>query len=185
MPDPAFDIRHGTLVDVIGSPIRHNATTLVPAIVELSGSGFSPDHKFAEWCAKTGHRAASTTVIDEDAPWILGRLIYLFNAENTPEDDRGEKCCFHLSFIAILHDHSNIAVPFDCSDFYGRTALWFSSDDEPPEDLRAEIADALYELLLDSPDSIADYDNRMYHSGAGCWARFGVSMGQPYMDSDD
>lgn len=90
------------------------------------------------------------------------------------------KIIWHHS--TLLHDKSNVAVPFDCSDHYGRTSLLFSSDDEPPSELRAEIADAFYGLMLHEPESVADYENRLFHSGAGFWIDFGISHGEPYFD---
>ena len=77
-------------------------------------------------------------------------------------------------------DH--VCVPFDCSDHYGRTSLIFSSDDAPPLELRGEIANAFYGLMLDEPDALADYDNRLYHSGGGFSIDFGVSQGEPYFE---
>ncbi len=42
--------------------------------------------------------------------------MYLFDTENVAEDERTEKTCFDVSFVAILHNAGNVAVPFDCSD---------------------------------------------------------------------
>lgn len=45
-----FDIRHGEFVDVIGTGIRHNHVTFVPAHVKLKGTCFSPVFPLVDWC---------------------------------------------------------------------------------------------------------------------------------------
>jgi hypothetical protein len=178
----SFDIRHGELIDVIGSPVRFEDVTFVPASTRLIGTSFSAQFNLIDWAREQQRKLPAIVRGDENAAWFLGRLMYLFNTENVAEDERMEKTCFDVSFVAILSDASNIAVPFDCSDHYGRTSLMFSSDDEPPLELRSRIADAFYGLMLDEPDSLTDYDNRLFHSGAGFWIEFGVSHGEPYFD---
>lgn len=177
-----FDIRHGELIDVIGSPVRFEDVTFVPASTKLAGMSFSAQFNLIDWALGQDRKLPAIVRGDENAVWFLGRLMYLFNTANAAEDERMEKTCFDVSFVAVLHNESNIAVPFDCSDRSGRTSLMFSSDDEPPLKLRTEIANAFYGLMLDEPNSLTDYDNRLFHSGAGCWIEFGVCQGEPYFD---
>jgi len=179
-----FNIQHGELLDVIGVPIRHNDITLVPACVKLNGTSFSPGSSLVDWCESNGQPIPAIVHGDENAPWVLGRLMALFNTENTPEDDRGEKSCLNASFLAVLHEPEGVAIPFDCFDYYGRTSLWFSSENPPSEEHQARIGDAFYGLLLDDPNSLVDYENRMYHSMSGTWVAFGVCYGEPYMDAE-
>ncbi|WP_442509505.1 hypothetical protein SH528x_001081 [Novipirellula sp. SH528] len=182
MPAYPFDIRYGELIDVIGSPVRFQDVTFVPASTKLAGTSFSVQFNLLDWARDQNQRLPAIVHGDENAAWFLGRLMHLFNTANVAEDERMEKTCFDVSFVAVLHNASNIAVPFDCSDHYGRTSLMFSSDDEPPLELRSEIANAFFGLMLDEPDSLIDYDNRLFHSGAGFWIEFGVSQGEPYFD---
>lgn len=179
-----FDIRHGQFEDVVGSPVSHDGVTFVPAHVKLNGTSFSPLFPFIDWCKSNEHPMPAIVHGDENAPWVLGRLMALFNAENTPEDERGEKSCLHASFLAVLNNQDNVAIPFECSDYYGRTSLYFSSEDSPSDEHQAIIANAYYRLLLDEPTNLVDYENRMYHSMSGEWIEFGVIHGEPYMDAD-
>ncbi|NOZ41191.1 MAG: hypothetical protein GXP24_13345 [Planctomycetes bacterium] len=182
MPQLPFDIRHGEFVDVIGTPIRHNDITFVPAHVKLYGTSFSPVFPLIDWCKSNGISVPVIIHGDENAPWVLGRLMALFNTDNTPEDEHGEKSCLYASFLAVLHDDDNITIPFDCSDYYGRTSLYFSSENPPSDEHQARITDAYYKLLLDDANNLVDYKNRMFHSMSGEWVAFGVCHGEPYMD---
>jgi hypothetical protein len=165
MTSHPFDIRHGELIDVIGSPVRFEDVTFVPAATKLAGTSFSAQFNLLDWARDQNLRLPAIIRGDENAAWFLGRLMYLFNTANIAEDERMEKTCFDVSFVAVLHNASNVTVPFDCSDHYGRTSLRFSSDDEPPLELRTQIANAFYRLMLDEPGSLKDYDNRLFHQG--------------------
>lgn len=178
-----FNIRHGEFLDVSGTPLRYDDVTLVPARVKLNGNSFSPVFPFSDWCELANHPIPEIVHREENAPWVLGRLIALFNSENTPEDERGEKTCLSAGFLAVLST-AEIAIPFECSDSYGRTSLFFSSEDPPTDEIQTQIANAFYKLLLDEPENLVDYENRMYHSLSGQWFAFGVSLGQPFMDAE-
>ena len=182
MSSSSFDIRHGELIDVIGSPVRFEGVTLVPASTRLAGTSCSTQFKFIDWAREQDRKLPAIVRGEENAAWFFGRLIYLFNTANVSYDERMEKTCFDVSFVAVLHNNSNIAIPFNCVDHYGRTSLIFSSDDEPPLGVRSEIANSFYGLMLDQPDLLTDYENRLFHSGAGSWIEFGVSLGEPYFD---
>lgn len=83
-----------------------------------------------------------------------------------------------------MHDDNNIAIPFECADYYGRTALCFSTENPPSGKHQTRIANAYYNRLLGDPDNLVDYENRMYDSMSGEWIAFGVCHGQPYMDAE-
>ena len=53
----------------------------------------------------------------------------LFGTQQIPEEERGEKACFYAAFLAVIHNNDNLAVSFECSDYYGKSALTFSTDD--------------------------------------------------------
>jgi len=86
--------------------------------------------------------------------------------------------------LAVLLDDENIAIPFDCSDYYGRASRYFSSEDPPSDKHQARIAAADYQLLLSDPGTLVDYKNRMHHSGSGTWVKFGICHGVPYLDAE-
>lgn len=184
MTELPFKIRHGLLLDVIGTPISHGAITFVPARVELEGTSFSPVFDLFDWCKSNGKSVPGVLHHGENAPWVLGRLMALFCTENTPQDDRCEKSCLETSFLAVLNNYDKVAIPFQCSDHYGRTSLFFSSQDQPSEKLQLLIASSFYEMLLSEPHNLVDYENRMYHDGAGGWLSFGIYRGEPYMEPD-
>ena len=184
MHQPPFEIRHGKFEDVIGAPISHNGVMFVPARVMLTGTSFSPSLPLIDWCQANNQPVPAIVRGDENAPWVLGRLMALFNANNTPENERGEKSCMYASFLAVLNNEDNIAIPFECADYYGRTSLFFSSEDSPSDEHQSIIADAYYRLLLDDPTHLVDYENRVYNSMSGKWFAFGVCHGEPYMDAD-
>jgi hypothetical protein len=175
-------VKYGELLDVIGSPVTFNDITFLPAITSLTGSGFSGEFSFADWCHAASTRPPRIVRVKESAPWVLGRLMYLFNTANRGPDDRLEKCCLYESFVAFFPKQGNLAVPFNVFDNYGETFLYFSSENGPPIETRSQIADAFYGLLLDDPDSICNYKNRGFHSGMSEWFDFGVSHGEPYME---
>jgi hypothetical protein len=80
-----------------------------------------------------------------------------------------------------LHELGNLTVPFECSDYYGESGLTFSSVKAPDEAIQRAIAEAFWGLLLSAPTDLSDYEDRLYHSGAGVWLLFGVESGEPFM----
>ena len=175
-------IKYGELLDVIGAPLMFKDVTFLPAVASLSGSSFSGEFSFADWCRASSLKPPRIIRIMESAPWVLGRLMYLFNSANRGPDERLEKCCLYESFVAFFREQGNLAVPFHVSDNYGETFLYFSSENGPPIETRSQIADAFYGLLLDDPNSVCNYKNRGFHSGMCEWFDFGVSNGEPYME---
>ncbi|WP_425618630.1 hypothetical protein NA78x_002339 [Anatilimnocola sp. NA78] len=184
MTHSAFEIRHGEFHDVIG-PVRcWSEIAFVPARVTLHGSSFSSVFPLNEFTAGVSPATKALIRPGEDAPWVLGRLIRLFLTERIPEDQRSEKSCFFACFVAVMHQRGNLAIPFEVSDYYGRTSLMFSSEDAPSQELQAEIATAFWSLLMSEPAELEDYEDRMDHVGAGVWIRFGVENGEPFMFED-
>jgi hypothetical protein len=78
-------------------------------------------------------------------------------------------------------DNIVIRYPFICTDHYGRSALMFS-DEGPAEAMRRSIASAFWELLLQVPEDLADFEHRVYHSGAGVWLAYGCKFGHVYCE---
>ncbi len=175
-------VMFGELLDIVGVPVSFNDTTFIPAVTSLTGSENSGQLPFSDWCKASSLKLPRIIRVDESAPWVFGRLMYLFNSPKAGPDERPEKCCIYESFVAFFRDEGNLAVPFHVSDNYGETFLYFSSENGPPEETRARIADAFYGLLIDDPTSVCNYKNRVYHSGYSEWFDFGVSCGEPYME---
>lgn len=178
---PAFRIRHGELNDISGRPIRFEDLTFLPASVTLSGRSFSfsyPLHQNADLIP-----AGMDTIVHpgNDAPWVLGRLMAIFNVTPSSPELRPEKSCFRESFIAVLHAHENLAIPFLCIDYYCKSSLSFSEEDPPPPEVQELIAKHFWRMLFSDAANVADYESRMFHSGAGIWVRFGIENGEPFI----
>lgn len=176
----AFRIRHGEFHDVSGPIRRRGDITFVPARVSLGGTSFDFTHHLDTYAAGAPLETRALVKPGDDAPWVLGRLMFLFGAQPTAEESRPEKSCVCEAFLAVLHSSDNLSVPFVCTDYYCRTALMFSSDDPPDDSVRATIADGFWSLLLSSPADVVDYESRMFHPGICRWIEFGVAYGEPY-----
>lgn len=185
MSEHQFNIQHGQFNDVVGRSQRVGDVTFIPARITLLGTSFDWVFALKDRMDEAPAEVRMQVRPGEDAPWVLGRLIRLFDTEVVPADERTEKSCLYASFLAVLHDRDYLAVPFECTDYYGESALTFSSDDEPPDDLQEAIALKFWELLLGDPADVADYEDKMLHSGEGGWVRFGVANGEPFMVEDD
>lgn len=181
MTEPKLKIKHGELLDVTGRPLRFEDVTFVPANVSLNGTSFSFSHSLDTYAAKTNLATRSLVKPGDDAPWVLGRLMFLFNAQLDSAEFRPEKSCLQESFIAVLHSYDNLAVPFGCIDHYCRTSLMFSSEDAPSAEIQDFIAERFWTFLLSEPSALVDYEARMFHSGACIWIRYGVESGEPFM----
>lgn len=178
-------IRHGEFHDLTGPLVRFNDMTFIPAVVTLNGCGFSSVFELRDCVAGVPAATLSLVRPGTDAPWVLGRLMRLFCIQPVPQEERMEKTCLVESFLAVLPEQGNIAVPFECLDYYGRTGLTFSSEDPPDEATQALIADRFWKMLLAAPGEISDYESKMFHSGAGIMVRFGVAGGEPFWEEDE
>lgn len=185
MNNSQFLIRHGEFHDIAGRAARGDRITLLPARITLLGTSIASVHSLSDYLGSASAEERGIIDPDSNAPWVLGRLMYLFGTEVIPEEDRGEKSCLYASFVAVFHELQNLTVPFACSDYYASTSLQFSSEDPPSDAIQSAIADHFWSLLLASPQEVCDYQARIYHSGAGEWFDFGVSHGQPFIDCAD
>jgi hypothetical protein len=55
----------------------------------------------------------------------------------------------------------------------------------PDELVKSQIADALWVLIASEPNRVDDFEQRVFHSGAGVWMLFGCKNGQVYCDESD
>jgi hypothetical protein len=186
VPSPDIQIRHGQFTDLTGPPQRHGDMTFAPAEIRLHGSMFDLTHSLEDHLKRMDVSPETKTLVrpGEDAVWVRGRAQQLFMIPNTTEEDRGEKAFFFASFLALIEgeDDRYVGIPFECSDYYGRSELIFSSEDSPPLEVQDRIANAFWSLLLSEPDAIADYRDSVLHHGAGVWLDFGVQDGEPFLE---
>lgn len=176
----SLEIRFGTLKDVLGQAVAHHGIRFVPAKVDFSGYENGPT--LADAAAASDASVRAVVNPGEDAPWVSGRIQRVFLQRQIPEEDRGEKCCMWFTFLAVTIDgDSAVAIPFVCSDHYGKSLLLFGDVPAPDAATMQTIADAFWSLLLENPNDLIDYVDRMEHPGAGVTIEFGIEDGAPFM----
>jgi hypothetical protein len=172
-----MEIRFGSLVNVYGKPAPYTGFTFMPAEVELSGNGFTLEFKLQD-TADPPMELRMAIAGRFDAAWVRARLPRVFGF--TPPAPETEKALLDVGFVAAQPDGS-YAIPFRCTDHYGRTGLMFSPEG-PDEASQTAIASAFWSLLLQSPDDLEDFEAKVYHPGAGVWLRYECSHGEVFCD---
>ncbi len=173
MASQLLQVRHARLLDVEGAAVQSAEWRIVPARLELAGSGFSPAYPLKE--SKPPLPACLRICLHEDldVAWVRARVPRLFGITPLPSD--GEKNHLWVSFAAIRPGDRE-AIAFECGDYYGTTSLYFS-ELETDESAKASVACAFWSALLADPDDLADFEGRLYHIGAGVWLHFGCRNG--------
>lgn len=177
-----MDVRFGTLGNVYGVPASRDGITLMPADVALAGSAFSMSFELADHLGELPPAILRLPVKERfDVAWVRARIPSVFGFE--PDAAGVEKALLYAGFVAVTEDRS-AAYPFVCVDRYGRSALMFS--DEGPEDsITQAIAAAFWETLLESPEELTDFEERVYHPGASIWLTYGCKFGHLYCDESE
>lgn len=158
-----MDVRHGTLLNVYGKPVRHGGFTFMPADVALDGTMFGFDHPLAEHVGEPVPIVLRRPLLEGfDAAWVRARLPVVLGF--TPDAAEIEKALIATGFAAVVGEGS-VCYPFACADTYGRTSLMFS-DNGPEEEVKRAIACAFWGVLLSEPDNLDDFEERVYHPGA-------------------
>jgi hypothetical protein len=177
-----MQIRHATLLNVIGRPARQQGLVIIPAEVELAGSMFSSAYPLRDLPRDRIPPALRAPIEGHyDVAWVRARLPMAFGV--TPEPWEGEKTFLVQGFVAVPEGAAE-GVAFECSDYYGRTSLIFS-DAEQDEGLKAKVASAFWSILLAEPDELADFSGRCFHLGTSRWLHFGCEDGEPYFRESD
>jgi hypothetical protein len=184
MDTSSIEIRFGEFDDVAGPARRHEEVTIVPATVRLMGYSMTNGSYLDEFTTSQGVSAEIKALIHpgEDAPWACGRIQRVFSLPQVPEEDRAEKSCMGFSFLAVLQEEGKlIGVPFECTDYYGRSVLLFSSA-APPREVMHRVAKGFWSNLLDKPHDLPDYNDRFSQLGGGFEVAFGVRDGEPFLE---
>ena len=137
-----------------------------------------------EYLAERQLPAATRAIVrpGEDAPWVCGRVQRVFSLPQLPEEERVEKSCMSFDFLAAFQEGDElVGIPFECTDYYGRSLLLFS-EDAPPQPLIDRISHAFWQILLEEPEDLVDYTDHFYHHGGGFDVHFGVRDGEPFME---
>lgn len=178
-------VEFGTLIDVFGMPATHGRFKFIPAAVELVGNSFSMSFRLRDSVGEPLPSVLAHPIEHQyEAAWVRGRLPCVFKF--TPELSEGEKCLLYVGLVAVaVTKEGMVGLPFVCTDYYGNVGLMFSSDG-PSHDIQAEIAAAFWSLLLQTSEELADFEEAVYHPGAGIWMHYGCEDGVPsYRESED
>jgi hypothetical protein len=174
-----MDVRFGTLANVYGVHADRDGFTFMPADVALAGNAFSLAFELSDHLGDSAPSALRLPIKEGfDAAWVRARIPSVFGFE--PEAAGVEKALLFAGFVAVTEDRST-AYPFACADRYGRSSLMFS-DEGPEEAIKRAIADAFWATLLDSPEELSDFEERVYHPGASIWLTYGCKFGHLYCD---
>lgn len=175
-------IEFGTLHDVVGQAASHGGFTFVPALVELNGSSFSTEFHLKDSVGERPPPVLARPLAEKyDAAWVRGRLPRIFGF--SPAVAEVEKSLLDVGFVAVETGRAT-GFPFVVADSYGRTGL-MSSPDGPPSATQARIAAAFWSLLLQSPEDLDDFEEKVFHPGAGVWMHFACEAGQVLYDESE
>jgi hypothetical protein len=176
------EFQHASLQNVYGRIVRHGGFAFSPADVSLNGRSFSISMYLIEFAPRPPPPVLRLALPNSfDAAWVYARLPLIFGLEPSPSE--GEKSLLWQGFVAIP-EGERVGYAFVCNDYYGRTGLVFS-DEGPEEPIRRAIAAAFWDVMLQSPDEVQDFEQRVYHPGAGVWLMFGCSAGEPFCSESD
>jgi hypothetical protein len=177
-----MDVLHGVLLNIYGTPVQGNGFTFMPADVALAGDAFSLEFRLCDHLEGRLPPALGIPVKEGiDAAWVRARIPGTFGF--TPEPAETEKALLYAGFVAVTEDRS-VSYPFVCTDHYGRSALMFS-EQGPEEAVKRTIAAAFWDVLAREPDELTDFEERVYHPGAGVWLSYGCELGRVYCDETE
>jgi hypothetical protein len=172
-----FDVLFGAMVRDLGLPADFNGFRFVPAVVRLIGNGFAHDYRLAD---HVGAHAPGVLWVplhgQFEAAWVRARIPRVFGFD--PEPAEVEKALLDLGFVAIP-EGTDAGYPFWCSDHYGRVALLFSPEG-PDRWLQARIAAAFWDLLLEEPEDLADFEEDVAWPCDATTRRFGCQDGDVF-----
>lgn len=180
----SIQVRFGEFEDVIGNAKWHDDISIVPARVQLTGSMLTNGPYLEEYLTARKVAADIRALVNpgKDAPWVCGRVQRVFSLPQIPEEERAEKSCMGFSFLGVIKENGQlVGIPFECTDYYGRSHLLFSGN-APPQVLIDQVANAFWQILLANPDDLPEYLDQFYHLGGGFQVRFGVRDGEPFME---
>jgi hypothetical protein len=180
----SIQIRFGELQDVIGAARHQGDLAVVPATIRFTGYSMTNGSFLDEFLATREISTEITALIrpGKDAPWACGRIQRVFALAQIPEEDRAEKSCMGFSFLAAFpQDDLLIGIPFECTDYYGRSVLLFNGE-APPQELIDRVANGFWSMLLEEPHDLPEYTDRFAHLGGGFDVAFGVRDGEPFLE---
>jgi hypothetical protein len=172
---------HGAIDDVHGDMKWHGDTGFVNATVGLSGNGWSVECELREF-NDLEHASHIAQFVAEhiDAIWVLGRIKAVFGSWIGLTE--GEKSILNEGFAAYLKE-TDVWIPFVLHDYYLSTSFLFGATLTDSQ-MKRSIARSFYELLLQDPDNLVDFEFRKDHVGASHYMVGGVAGGQVQYDEE-
>lgn len=170
-----------------GRPRTWGDITIVAAGVKLLGPPFADRQTLAAFIRHRELPSDVRLLLPDgfDGSWVRGRIDRVFHAPSPNAEHLGEKSGLAQEFVAEVPAESDspLGVPFGCCDHYLRTGLTFSGQEAP--EVCDRVASAFWELLLAEPHNLPDYQDKLFHSGAGYWLAFGIRNGRPFMEEHE
>jgi hypothetical protein len=177
-------IPHGEARAWFGRPRTWDGITILTASVEIFGPHFTNRHLLADYLrGRELPPDVRLLMLDGfDGPWVRGRMERVFRTRSRDAEHLGEKSGLAGTYVAEVRAGSGppLGVPFDCGDYYLRTGLSFSGEEDPG--LCDRVAAAYWELLLAEPHDLPDYHDKMFHWGTGNWLVFGIKNGRTFIE---
>ncbi len=165
-------IRFGTLDTPLGRKASRDGFVFLACVGDSLGTTFEREWKLESYLQDkaTPHVLKHLLREGSDAAWVRARLPRVFGYAVT--DPEVEKTLFWETFVAVRGED---AVMFTCADYYGRTGLSFAEKLE--RETKTAIAGAFWDLLLEDPEELADYELRTFHLGVGVWLDYSCKDG--------
>lgn len=175
-----MNVRHATLMNVFGRPAKYAGFSIMPAHLKLEGQMFRPSYRLAQLPSDRIPPVLRIPIERGfDVAWVRARIPIVFGY--APDVSEVEKSVLYEGFLAVS-ENAGDAVPFECSDYYGKTSLTFSPA-ETDEPLKQSVADAFWGVLLADPNALADFEARTHSEGH---AGYGCRDGEPYsLETED
>ena len=111
-----------------------------------------------------------------DAIWARASIEALFGVRSLTPDERQEKSLMAFGFCASREGE---AIPFEASDYYGKSALAFS--DAVGAAMIESIGTAFWQLVATN-HKLVTYRDRTLHLGALVWMEYGCNNGRVFLE---
>jgi hypothetical protein len=167
-------VQFGELLNVFGRPAEYDGMKFVPAAVRIEESTRSTEQHFRDH----PEFKRANTIPYYDVAFIRARIPRVFGY--TPQPAEGEKTFLYEGFLAVNRDAE--CIPFNCTDFNGRTGLEFGK--LVPDDVKGGIASRLWALFLADSDDVEDFEFRVEQYGFHPLVTLGCRNGEVYAEED-
>ncbi len=167
-------VQFGELFNVFGRPADFDGMKFIPASVRIEETTGSWEHHFRDH----PNFKNANTIPYYDVAFIRARIPCIFGY--TPQPAECEKMFLCDGFLAVIEEIE--CIPFNCSDYYGRTGLEFSR--LAADELKSGIASRLWSLFLADCDDVDDFEFTVDEYGFHPHVTLGCRNGEVYAQED-